>query len=358
MPKTLHSIGLMSGTSLDGIDAALIVSDGNTITSTGQWLTVPYAKELREQLRGLLSGQGDALLIEKELTVAHAEAVTSLLQKATLSAGDIDIIGFHGQTIIHRPHEGITWQIGNGSLLAALTGIDVVCDFRRRDMASGGQGAPLVPLYHAAIARNLPRPLAIANIGGVGNVTWIGEDTEHELLAFDTGPGNALLDDWIVAHTGSSYDEGGKMAASGTIDKPCLAALLADAFFTKTPPKSLDRNHFKTEVLRGLSCQDGAATLVAFTAESLARAKDFFPEPVKQWVICGGGRHNHAMMQELSRRLTVPVTSIDALGYAGDAIEAQAFGYLAVRSRYGLPLTIPSTTGVTRPVSGGAFYRV
>jgi anhydro-N-acetylmuramic acid kinase len=357
MDRILHAMGLMSGTSLDGIDAALIKTDGTHIREQGEWLTVPYAPQLRKELRGLLEGEGDSLLIEQAMTKAHAEVVALLLKQAGLVAQDIDVIGFHGQTIIHRPQEGISWQLGNGGLLAELTGIDVVCDFRRRDMAAGGQGAPLVPLYHAAIAATLPRPLAVVNIGGVANVTWIGEDSAKDIIAFDTGPGNALLDDWVRIHTGKDYDASGKLAASGKVDEKCLAALLAHPFFAALPPKSLDRNSFASIIIGHLSAADGAATLAAFTVQSLLLARNFFPAQPKAWVIAGGGRHNDCMMKQLQQGLQHPVNSIDALGFSGDALEAQAFAFLAVRSLYGLPLSLPGTTGATRPVTGGAFYR-
>jgi anhydro-N-acetylmuramic acid kinase len=356
MPKIIRAIGLMSGTSLDGIDAALIDTDGTKIAHLGAWLTVPYTPQLRQELRGLLGGNGNAQYIETALTLAHAEVVAQLLQQASLSAHDIDIIGFHGQTIRHRPEHAISWQLGNGSLLAERTGINVICDFRRRDLAAGGQGAPLVPLYHAAIAESLDRPVVVVNIGGVANVTWVGE-REDELLAFDTGPGNALLDDWVLRHTGKLYDESGQLAAAGKVDTALLAGLLAHPFFTALPPKSLDRNSFTAEMLSHLSAEDGAATLAAFTVDSLVQAAQFFPRPPKQWLIAGGGRHNDCMMRQLQQRVSAPVALIDSLGFSGDALEAQAFGFLAVRSLYGMPLSLPRTTGVTRPVTGGAFYR-
>jgi len=357
MSTHYHALGLMSGTSLDGIDAALIRTDGIRIFNTGTALTVPYTPLLRQKLRALMHGEGDALTIEHELTRAHADIVYQMLERASCKAADIDVIGFHGQTIIHRPEEGLSWQLGNGGLLAARTGINVVCDFRRRDMALGGQGAPLVPVYHAALAEAFSRPIAMVNIGGVSNVTWIGEDTTKDILAFDTGPGNALLDDWVYKHTGCHYDEGGALAASGTVDECCLAEWLAHAFFTAIPPKSLDRHSFSSASIAHLSAADGAATLAAFTVESLLKAAEFFPAPVKEWLIAGGGRHNHFIMERLAKRLPVPVSSIDTKDHDGDALEAQAFAFLAVRSLLGLPLSYPSTTGVTLPVTGGAFYR-
>lgn len=349
------SLGLMSGTSLDGIDAALITTDGTHIISTGESLTVHYTKECKERLRQALAGKGDMLALEREITLHHAEAVKQLLEKAKLTAEDVNIIGFHGQTVIHRAAEHLTQQIGDGSLLAELTGIDVVCDFRRRDVAAGGQGAPLVPLYHAALAHDVPKPVAIVNIGGVANVTWIGEN--DELLAFDTGPGNALIDDWVFTHTGKDYDDGGYLAANGNIHEDLVEKLLSHPFFATKPPKSLDRNSFSTEILAGLSAEDGAATLTLFTGKALLDACEHFPAIPAGWLITGGGRHNVSLFRLLKAILPGTVQTVEKKGWNGDMMEAQAFAFLAVRSLLGLPLSLPSTTGVTRAVTGGAFYR-
>ncbi len=353
----MRAIGLMSGTSLDGVDAAIIETDGEHTLHTGTSLTFPYAPEFRAVLRGILEGKGDAQAIERQLTSIHVEAVNTVLRQANLQAKDINVIGFHGQTIVHRPSEGITWQIGDGSLLAEKTGIDVVCDFRRRDMAAGGQGAPLVPIYHVVATHGHEKPIAIINLGGVANITWIGPNAPADMLAFDTGPGNALLDDWMITHTGQAYDADGLLSAQGKIHQPTLKAFLADSYFTQIPPKSLDRNHFKRYVDNSLTPEDGAATLVAFTVESIAMAAQHFPSPAKYIYVAGGGRHNSHLMEHLSLRLQAPVASIDVLNIDGDALEAQAFGYLAVRSVQGKPLSFPGTTGVKYPVTGGALYR-
>lgn len=355
MPETITAIGLMSGTSLDGVDVAWVETDGQRVHSYGASLTVPYEPSFRTQLRSLLEGKGDPLAIEKQLTEKHAEAVKALLKKMGKSANDVKVIGFHGQTIIHRPRETITWQLGNGALLASLTGINVVSDFRRRDMAEGGQGAPLVPVYHAALAHGKTLPVAIINIGGVANVTWIGKD--GTLLAFDTGPGNALIDDWVLWHTGKPCDKDGHIAAAGKVDSKQLSAMLAAPYFRHVPPKSLDRNSFDTRELDDLSLEDGAATLTAFTVESIANSAMHFPAPAKEWFVSGGGRRNPVIMLGLKQRLN-EVYPVESLGVDGDAVEAQAFAYLAVRSLYGLPLTFTSTTGAKKPVTGGAFYRV
>lgn len=356
------ALGLMSGTSLDGIDAALVVTDGERVTEFGPSLTLPYDETFRERLRARLGGRGDEETA-RELTLRHGVAARLLLKQAGLRPDQVAVIGFHGHTLLHRPAEGVTVQIGDGALLARKTGIAVVCDFRTRDVAAGGEGAPLVPLYHAALARslapNLGLPLAVLNLGGVGNVTWIGED--FRVLAFDTGPGNALIDDWVRTRTGAGWDEGGRLAFSGRADPLALVSLFNDPYFRRRPPKSLDRDHFRaaatSEEMIALSTEDGAATLTGFTAGAVARALEHLPRPPRRWLVCGGGRHNPALMEALGQALECPVEAVEAVGWMGDALEAQAFGFLAQRSLRGLPLSLPETTGVARPMTGGILHR-
>lgn len=343
----------MSGTSLDGVDAAIITTDGTTIHSVGERLTFPYSPHIKDEVRKVIAGCGNVDTTTHDLTVIHAQAVRLLLEKARLKAEDIDVIGFHGQTVSHRPEDGITVQLGDGKLLAKLTGINVVHDFRSHDVSQGGQGAPLVPLYHAALVSGTIHPVAVVNIGGVANVTWIGED--GHIIAFDTGPGNALIDDWVLGRIGASYDARGQLAASGIVKEAVLRQLLSHPFFAKKPPKSLDRNTFASDKITSLSTEDGAATLTEFTAQSIARAVQYFPCPPKQWLVTGGGRYNATLMNRLMVHLNAPVHAIELLGHDGDALEAQAFAYLAVRSLHKLPLTLPSTTGVRNAVSGGVF---
>lgn len=368
-PPARLALGLMSGTSLDGIDAAVLRSDGRCRIEPGPSLTVPYDEGLRARLRGALGGCGDVSAVEREMTQAHAAAVRALLAEAGLHAREVDVVGFHGHTIRHAPEEGRTWQIGDGALLARETGIDVVCDFRSRDMAEGGQGAPLAPLYHAAIAiaHDLPRPLAVLNVGGVANVTWIGDrlagggrptdSADLALLAFDTGPGNALLDDWMLRQTGQAMDRGGALARSGHVDERALRSLLANPYFALRPPKSLDRDAFDPRPVADLGAADGAATLTAFTAAAVAAALPHLPAPPARWLVTGGGRKNAFLMSELRERLEVPVEEIEVCGCDGNALEAHAFAYLALRSLDGLPLSLPGTTGVAHPTTGGVRHR-
>jgi anhydro-N-acetylmuramic acid kinase len=357
--KPILALGLMSGTSCDGVDAALIETDGEAAIVCGPWLTRPYAPDFQARLRATLGGpkggQAGVEGVARELTEIHAEAVQSLLTAHHVAPSSVAVIGFHGQTILHEPHRRRTWQIGDGALLARLTGIDVVNDFRSRDVAEGGQGAPLVPLYHAALAAGLPRPLAVLNVGGVANVTWIGR--EGTLIAFDTGPGNALIDDWMLHHTGKAVDADGAAAAAGRIDEAALSALFMHAYFNRLPPKSLDRNAFPIDPVRTLPVADGAATLAAFTAAAIARAREHFPEEPQLWVICGGGRRNRTLMAMIAARVESAVVPAEAVGFDGDAMEAEAWAYLAVRSLKGLPISFPGTTGVPAPMTGGVLAR-
>jgi anhydro-N-acetylmuramic acid kinase len=347
-----RAIGLMSGTSLDGIDVAMIETDGRDRVIPGLALTVPYPPDFRERLRSVLGGTGPTAEVEEALTELHAVAVERFL--LNYPGAVAEVVGFHGHTILHRPAERRTWQIGNGARLAQRLTIDVVADFRSADVAAGGQGAPLAPLFHAALAAPLAKPIAVLNIGGVANVTWIGEGAE--ILAFDTGPGNALIDDWVRRHTGAAADFGGALARAGEVSADHVEHFLANPFFDRTPPKSLDRDDFREVSPIGLSLEDGTATLTEMTAAAVAAAARHFPASAEQWLVTGGGRHNPAVMEALHRCLGVPVRQVEAVGWNGDGVEAQAFAYLAVRSLEGLPLSLPSTTSVPQPTCGGRLF--
>ena len=352
------AIGLMSGTSCDGIDAALIHTDGTSVDDFGPTTELSYDVAFRARLQSCFGGKGPVAAVERELTERHADAVRQLLAEAGCQPSEIAVVGFHGQTIHHAPAQRQTVQIGDGALLAKLTGIDVVNDFRSADVRAGGQGAPLAPVYHLARAQPLAKPVAVLNLGGVGNVTWIGEDST--LIAFDTGPANALLDDWALRHTGTPLDVDGALAKSGQPSAAALTKLKSDPYFAMPAPKSLDRQHFKRladGALAGLSAADGAATLVAFTVWSAAEAVRTFPKPAREWLVCGGGRLNPVIMQGLRASLSCPVRSVDEVGWNGDALEAQAFAFMAVRSLRGLPLSFPGTTGVPQPMTGGRYHR-
>ena len=353
----LRTIGLMSGTSLDGVDAAWLTTDGERVGELGPALTIPYDDTLRSDLRGILEAAptlavDDPALahVVARLTEYHAQAVAALGRPA-------DLIGFHGQTILHQPGLGRTWQVGDAALLARVTGLPVAFDFRSADVAAGGEGAPLVPVFHAALAREMERPLAVLNIGGVANVTWIGPG--DRLVAFDTGPGNGPLDDWTMRHTGARFDRDGALALAGRANESVLGRLLANPYFGRPAPKSLDRLDFAAALaasgVDALSAADGAATLAAFAARAVALAT--FPAPPRSWLVCGGGRHNPAIMDALRDALDAPVEAVETVGWDGDAIEAQCFGYLAARVKAGLRMTFPETTGAPGPLAGGRIVR-
>ncbi|MBF0166869.1 MAG: anhydro-N-acetylmuramic acid kinase [Alphaproteobacteria bacterium] len=348
-------LGLMSGTSMDGIDAALLETDGERVTAFGPTLTRPYDEPFRERLRDILGLDDPSADLVRDLTLRHAEAVKALLAGAGQGA---DLIGFHGHTVLHRPEEGKTLQIGDGALLAEMTGIDVVGDFRSADVAAGGQGAPLVPVYHAALAASLEKPLAVLNIGGVANVTYIGP--HGGVLAFDTGPGNALIDDWMLAMTGYPIDENGALAQEGHVDEAAVSEFIEHSWFAEPPPKSLDRDEFALFAKRlvgGMSPADGAATLCALTVAAVARAERHLPRVPRRWLVSGGGRKNPVLMSGLRFGLGVSVEPVEEVGWNGDALEAQAFAYLAARSLAGLPISYPSTTGVKEPMTGGRLFK-
>lgn len=361
--KTYRAIGLMSGTSMDGIDAALIESDGDGSVRRCGFLSTPYPDDFRARLQSVMGNVGDVYGVTSELTERHAEAVSALLAAEDMASTDVDVIGFHGQTILHEPEQRRTVQIGAPDLLARTTGRPVVFGLRLADVAAGGEGAPLVPIYHRALTRQLGSTVAVLNLGGVGNVTWIDGDESagpEAMLAFDTGPANALVDDFVRLRSGARFDAGGALAAKGRVDDARLADLLSDPYFDRQPPKSLDRDHFVRRAMAavdGLSDEDGAALLTAFSAASVVMAERWFPHPPSQWIACGGGRHNRTLMTILAERLNAVIVPADDLGWNGDAVEAEAFGYLAIRSLQGKPLTFPGTTRAPVPLSGGTLHR-
>jgi len=362
------AIGLMSGTSQDGVDVALIETDGDIITRFGPTAYRSYARPERALIRSATAAAANVtertarpeIVAKAEAAVnrAHVEAVETFLTANSIQPRDVAVIGFHGQTVLHRPERRLTIQIGDGHVLAARLGIPVVYDFRAADVAAGGEGAPFAPMYHRALARGLglEPPVAVLNIGGVANVTYIDGD---DLIACDTGPGNALLDDFVRLRTGKPLDTDGRIARAGIVDQEAIARLLAHPFFAKPPPKSLDRNDFRSwagAAFDNRSVEDGAATLTALTAASVARILPLLPRVPKSWIVSGGGARNPTLMRMLVERLApARVQTADDAGWSIDALEAQAFAYLAVRSLRGLPISLPTTTGVPRPLCGGVL---
>ncbi|HMS95729.1 MAG TPA: anhydro-N-acetylmuramic acid kinase [Tabrizicola sp.] len=357
----LWTLGAMSGTSLDGVDGAMIKTDGHAIFAFGPSAFRAYSPEEQSALRAALGQwpEGPDVAVAAEVVEnAHAELLSRF--------SGAELLGFHGQTLAHDPAGRGTHQCGNGALLAQALGLPTVWDFRSADVTLGGQGAPLAPFYHFALARYIgaTEPVAFLNLGGVGNVTWIdptapGPESPGALMAFDTGPANAPLNDLMHLRLGKSCDEDGALAAKGEADEAFVANVLKDPWFDHPPPKSLDRNDFAglVEGLELLSDADAAATLTAVTAATVAAAQIHFPGPVKRYLVTGGGRHNPTMMRELRRRIPVRIDPVESVGLDGDMLEAQAFAFLAVRVLRGLSTSGPETTGAPALVGGGQVSR-
>ncbi len=357
----LRVVGTMSGTSLDGVDAAVLVTDGQRIHGFGPTAYRPYSDRERAVLRAALGrwpGEPGVAEAAAVVEAAHAEALAGF--------GAVDLVGFHGQTLAHDPAGRGTHQAGSGARLAEELGLPVVWDFRTADVTLGGQGAPLAPFYHFACAQRIgaTAPLGFLNLGGVGNLTWVepsraNPEEEGALLAFDSGPANAPLDDLMAARRGQARDEGGALAATGRVDDGVLAALLGSAYLRRLPPKSLDRMDFPglLPALDRLSDADALATATAFAAACVAEGFQFFPATPTRLLVTGGGRHNATLMTMLADRLPCPVVPVEAAGLDGDMLEAQAFAHLAVRVLRGLPTSCPGTTGVAAAVGGGEISR-
>jgi anhydro-N-acetylmuramic acid kinase len=367
----MRVLGFMSGTSLDAVDMAILETDGETIHAFGPAgerkltpATRAAAQAATDAARAWPRGEPDpAEFAPAARTVAeeHLAAAREFLAAEGLSPADLDLVGFHGQTVLHeRPQPdriGRTVQLGDAGILARGLGLPVAHGFRLDDVAAGGEGAPLAPIYHAALAAKagLPGPVAILNLGGVANITLIG--STGEILAFDTGPANGMIDLWVQARTDQRFDADGALARAGRVDEAVLAELLAHPYFDAPPPKSLDRYDFPMTPVERLSLEDGAATLTAFTAEALRRGMAVLGETPRSVIAAGGGRHNPALMAAIAERSPAPVISAEAAGWRGDSIEAEAFAYLAARTMRGLPISFPGTTGVSKPMTGGTITR-
>ena len=348
---------------MDGIDIAMLETDGDYAITHHATGSGSYSANLREQLGILISNpeyaaSGDVADITAAVTDSHCDAVEAFLNHHAIDHHSVDVVGFHGQTIFHAPERGITRQLFDGGRASARLGIDTVCQFRLADVAAGGQGAPLAPLYHQALVHSsrLDLPVMVLNLGGVANVTYIDHDT---IMAFDTGPASALLDDFVRERIGLPFDKDGQLAQVGHIHHTVVDDFLSSDYFKRSPPKSLDRNAFHAwmNFVSPLSNADGAATLASFTIESILASIQHLPRPPKKWLVGGGGRHNVFLMNRLKRRLGVAVQPVESVGWNGDMLEAECFAWLAVRSLKGLPLSVPSTTGVPYPLTGGEISR-
>ena len=357
---------------MDGIDVACIHTDGVSGVKRGANGFYPYSAETRKLLAQALDDAkfvknrddrpGVLNNVEDTIDMLHCEAVRDFLSQNNMQADDVNVIGYHGQTVLHRPDDALTVQLGQGQVLANELGINVVSDMRAEDMRNGGQGAPLVPVYHQALVASLPSsydaklPVVFVNIGGISNVTYVGE----ELIAFDSGPGNALIDQWVQAHVGIPYDQGGVIASEGQVRIDLAKEMLAAPYFEAPLPKSLDRSDFRLPSSDWANVEDGARTLAYVCAGAVIKCTDYLPKAPRLWIICGGGRLNPHIMNdlaELAAQSGSQVVSADDVGLDGDSMEAEAWGYLAVRSIAQLPLTFPGTTGCKHPVTGGILSR-
>lgn len=368
MSEAIWAVGLMTGTVLDGnIDVALLKTDGMSIEKFGAYTLAPYPRSTRDLLEETLTqarawnfeGPEPEIFRQAEevLTRAQSEAVRNLVESTGLTMADIGIVGFHGQTVLHRAPQknriGATRQLGDGELMRQILDTKVAYDFRSADVRAGGQGAPLSAAYHAALMRDIAHDgdTAVLNLGGVANITWWdGADT---VIAFDTGPANAPINDWVKAGGHGEMDRNGALARAGRVDETRLAHLLEHPYLTAAYPKSLDRFDFTAAMADGLNLKDGAATLTAFTASAVGKALDLLPHRPKRLIVCGGGRHNPAIMDMLASRAGVIAVPAEALGWRGDAIEAECFAFLAVRVLHGMPISFPTTTGAPEPMQGG-----
>jgi anhydro-N-acetylmuramic acid kinase len=363
--ETFTAIGLNSGTSRDGIDLALLETDGHSIVRPLARAEQAYSADQRELLaeacavaitRKMPDDDEVTQAAGRMVNALHVDFVKAFLRDQGLEAEAIDVIGFHGHTIAHRPEFGWTWQIGSGRIIADNLHITVVDDFRSADVKAGGQGAPLTPVYHRALAARLPKPVAILNLGGVANISWIGRD--NSLIAFDCGMANALIDDWMLKHYGVPYDANGEKAREGRVIKLIFEDMTSNLWFKLPPPKSLEREHFASARVDWMDPLDGVATLTAFSAAGVALAMQHLPEMPREILVAGGGRHNATLLAMIEAGTGLPVRNVDDLGWNGDALEAEAFAYMAVRAMKYDPISFPGTTGAPRDMAGGVINRV
>jgi anhydro-N-acetylmuramic acid kinase len=364
----IWTVGLMTGTVLDGnIDVAMIKTDGERVDRFGPYTLSPYPVSIRRLLEETLAqarkwnfeGNDPPIFAEAEdaLTRAQAEAVRELVESSGMSMADIGVVGFHGQSVLHRAPQpgriGATRQLGDGELMHQLLGVKIAYDFRSADVQAGGQGAPLAAIYHQALMRKLGTSgdIAVLNLGGVANITWW--DGGDRLIAFDAGPANAPINDFIKGLGLGEMDRNGELAFRGKVDDARLARLLEHPYLSRPYPKSLDRFDFPSSMADGLGPEDGTATLTAFTCAAVGKALDLLPQRPFKLVVCGGGRHNPAIMSMLPTWASVDVVPAEEVGWRGDAIEAECFAFLAARVVRGLPISFPSTTGAPHPLQGG-----
>ncbi len=368
--KIFHAIGLMSGTSMDGIDLALIKSDGTKIIERKYFEYSAYDSKFRQQLHHIINNKPTLSEIketENLFTILNANMVNEFIKNNHLNRENIDLIAFHGHTIFHDPSKLITWQIGNSHLLAKETGIKVISDFRAKDVSHGGQGAPLVPIYHFHLLSNKSKPIAVLNIGGISNITHLQSDCESTIEAFDLCFGNAPLDDIVRERLGIDFDQNGELSKKGIINYQFAEKILAHEIFHKKPPKSFDRNDFAKNLIqmKSLETSDYLATLAYIHARAVEINLDFLTNKPKEIFICGGGRKNVGLIEALKKQLKeITIKTAEEINLNGDAIEAEAFAFLGIRSLLNLPISFHKTTGVQSQIdckesslSGGILFR-
>ena len=366
MKEIFYSLGLMSGTSLDGIDASIIKSDGENFIKTIDNMHFEYDYQFKSKLKKtvntVISKKQFSTLsekikkIEEELTLKHAEACKLIIKKNKNIK--IDFLGFHGQTILHRPNKGYSIQIGNSNLLSKIMNIPVISEFRKNDILNGGQGAPLAPLYHQVILNKIKAklPAVVINIGGISNITYMKKN--KKLISFDCGPGNYLIDEWIRKKLRKEFDKNGYQAKKGKVNKKILKKLLQDPYYKKNYPKSLDVKYFNLKKLKGLNTKDGSATLSMLTVETILNAINNFKNYPKILLITGGGRKNKFIFKNIKKKVKCPIYSVDHFKIDGDYVESQAFAYLSIRSYLKKNITFPNTTGVKKPCVGGIYFKI
>jgi len=369
MKNLITSIGLMSGTSSDGIDASIIKSDGeNEVYFVGNHF-LPYEEKIKSKIRNLKKkinlildlkkNTSEINILEKEITLLHVKIVNLIIKKLELNRTEIDLIGFHGHTIFHSFKDKKTKQIGDGRLLSQLTRLNVVYNFRENDIKNGGQGAPLVPIFHKLLQTKLKlkMPLVFLNIGGISNLTYINKD--KELASFDSGPGNFLIDKILQFKSNDKiqFDKDGMIASTGNIDKNILDSYLSDPYYESLPPKSLDVNDFSLGPLRSLSLKDSVTTLSELTSLTIVNALNFFSTKPMEIILCGGGRKNKYIFERIKKLSNIKISNIDNYKINGDFVESQAFAYFAIRSFLKKQISFPGTTGVDKPISGGDIIK-
>ncbi len=364
MGKIYTALGLMSGTSMDGVDTSIVESDGNGEYSIKLDKYFEYKDKIRQKLINIRDKvlivddlkvhSNEIKILEREITLFHADIVNEIFKTTKI---EIDFLGFHGQTIFHDPKKKITIQLGDGNLLSRLTKKQVVYNFRQNDLKNGGQGAPLTPIYHKLLAKifkeagKIKLPIIILNIGGIANTTSINES--YEMTSMDIGPGNCLIDKWIRVNSGKNFDRNGNIARSGKIDKFILKETIDNFYYNESnKKKSYDISDFDISFTKGLSLEDGAATITELTADIISKkliGKDIY--------VCGGGRKNQFLIDSIQSKIENKIFQIDNLGIDGSFIESQAFGYLAIRSYLKLPISFPETTGCKEACTGGIMVK-